>query len=245
MEAMYDTARDHEDQEVELSCPQCRGSIANMQLSQRLDRWMRASPAGIGCSEEAAHELIAYENLIAETVHLCECEDDGHPYFMWSPSEVARVMSRDEICNVVEARQGRASGNSLRRMLRSEVRRRPPSVLLPPGHSCCAVQAVAFSATGLRRCAQARSRWLCSRASTGRAGRACLKLSRWHRGQPARDGRGTFSAQTAPAAPARERRCCHRGGPYSGGRGCRDDGCSDVRYVLEAIRAAGCHQQRA
>ena len=125
MEAMYYTARDHEDQDVELSCPQCRGSIANMQLTQRLNRWMSASPNGIGCSEEVAHELIAYENLVSSTVNLCECEDDGQPYFMRPPREVARIMSRDEICYVVEAKQGQQALQALSRMLRAEVRHRP------------------------------------------------------------------------------------------------------------------------
>lgn len=113
-EKMYDTARDHEDPEVDLVCPQCRGSIAEMQLATRLKRLVRT----LGCSDEVARVLVAYENLLTEVVHLCECEPDGQPYFMWPPKDVARIMSRDTICEVVSMKQGKEAGTRLTRMLR-------------------------------------------------------------------------------------------------------------------------------
>ena len=117
MEKMHDVARDHEE-DVELSCPQCRGSIAGMQLQGRLGRITAAD--GLGCTEEQAHEFVAYENLLSELVHLCECDETGLPYFTMPAAIVARVMARDEICEIVDAKQGAAAGTRLRRMMRAE-----------------------------------------------------------------------------------------------------------------------------
>jgi len=119
MAAMYETARDHFD-DVELSCPQCRGSIPEMQLTTRTRRLTDAAPAGLGCSDAVARELIAYENLLVETVHLCQCEVDGRPHFLLPPACVARVMSRDAVCDIVGEKQGAVSAAKLRRMLRFE-----------------------------------------------------------------------------------------------------------------------------
>ena len=116
MAQMYNAARDHEE-EVDLTCPQCRGSISDMQLQCRLNRITAAD--GLGCSEEQAQEVVAYENLLTELVHLCECDESGLPYFTMPAATVARVMARDEICEVVEAKQGAATGSRLRRMMRA------------------------------------------------------------------------------------------------------------------------------
>mmetsp|Transcript_6313 Transcript_6313/g.10673 ORF Transcript_6313/g.10673 Transcript_6313/m.10673 type:complete len:282 (-) Transcript_6313:184-1029(-) len=113
MEQMYNAARDSED--IELACPQCRGSIASMQLKSRISH----ITATIGCSSETARAIVNYENLLTETVHLCECEEDGQPYFMVAPASAARVMSRDPICQIVSEKQGHAEDSQLRRMLRS------------------------------------------------------------------------------------------------------------------------------
>lgn len=115
MEQMYNTAR--EQPGTELLCPQCRGSIAGMQLNHRIQRL--TSPDGIGCSEAVARSIVGYEDLLSETVHLTECEEDGQPYFMVPVCAVARVMSRDVICNCVQEKQGHADDTRLRRMLRA------------------------------------------------------------------------------------------------------------------------------
>ena len=116
MAQMFNTARDHEDTEVELTCPQCRGSIARMQETRRVGRLTGC----LGCSEEAALELVAFENLLVEASNLCACEPDGNPFFTLPPGAVSRIMSRDAICDVVETSQGRDAGGKLRRSLRSE-----------------------------------------------------------------------------------------------------------------------------
>ena len=51
MESMFNTARDHEDVDVELSCPQCRGSISDMQMQTRIDLVLSKLK---GCTEEVA-----------------------------------------------------------------------------------------------------------------------------------------------------------------------------------------------
>ena len=86
MAQMHDAARDHED-DVELSCPQCRGSIAGMQMQGRLERITAAD--GLGCTEEQAHEVVAYENLLSELVHLAQCDASGLPYFTQPAATVA------------------------------------------------------------------------------------------------------------------------------------------------------------
>ena len=114
MAAMFDTARDHED-DVELTCPQCRGSIADMQEQSRLAR----IKGSLECSEETARDIVEYENLLTEVVHLCECEETGLPYFTIPAETVSWIMSRDPICTVVQNKQGHAEGTRLRRMLRA------------------------------------------------------------------------------------------------------------------------------
>jgi hypothetical protein len=115
MARMYEAARDSEEG-AELQCPQCRRSIASMQRERRT---RRITEAIAGCTEERARALVAYESLLSEVVHLCECREDGMPYFMVPPVAVARVMSRDAICEVVDEHQGRTPGARLRRMLRA------------------------------------------------------------------------------------------------------------------------------
>ena len=88
MAQMHDAARDHED-DVELSCPQCRGSIAGMQMQGRLERITAAD--GLGCTEEQAHEVVAYENLLCELVHLAQCDASGLPYFTRPAAMVATL----------------------------------------------------------------------------------------------------------------------------------------------------------
>ena len=114
MAAMFDTARDHED-DVELTCPQCRGSIADMQEQSRRAR----IKGSLECSEETARDIVAYENLLTEVVHLCECEETGLPYFTIPAETVSWIMSRDPICTIVQDKQGPAEGTRLRRMLRA------------------------------------------------------------------------------------------------------------------------------
>lgn len=118
MEAMFETARDREEYDVDLVCPQCRGSIAEMQHQSRVSRI--TSVDGMGCSREVANDIIAFENLLLEVVHACECEPDGRPYFMKAPGTVMRVMARDEICDVVGRKMGHSMDTRLRRMLRAE-----------------------------------------------------------------------------------------------------------------------------
>ena len=115
MASMYDTARDHDSEEVELCCPQCRSSIANMQRDARIGR----IKAGVGCSDETAYVLLDYENLLTEVVHVAECAEGGMPYFTMPIEAVARVMARDTMCDVVDAIQGREAGTRLRRNMRS------------------------------------------------------------------------------------------------------------------------------
>ena len=116
MAQMHDAARDHEE-DVDLTCPQCRGSISDMQLQGRLRRITAAD--GLGCTEEQACDVVYYENLLAELVHLCECDESGLPYFTMPVATVARVMARDEICEIVDEKQGTAAGSRLRRMMRA------------------------------------------------------------------------------------------------------------------------------
>ena len=116
MEQMYNAAMQHEDGDVELSCPQCRRSIAGMQHDGRVKRVTER----IRCSETVANRIIGYENVTTELVHLCACEEDGSPYFMMPSGAVARIMSRDAICDVVEQVQGKRALEQLRRNLRSE-----------------------------------------------------------------------------------------------------------------------------
>lgn len=117
MEKMYDTARDHEDPDVDLKCPQCRSSIANMQYDARLACLRAKLPR---CSQEAAETLVKYEDLLTETLHLSGCDTNGHPFFTLPPAVASRIMSRDAVCAVVRARQGAAAAAQLSRQLRSE-----------------------------------------------------------------------------------------------------------------------------
>ena len=116
MESMFNTARDSDDVDGgSLACPQCRTGVGEMQFLSRIGRYTDQ----LRCTEEAARDLVWFENLLVECVHLAECEQDGQPYFMIPPEEVGRVMSRDEICDIVDAKMGHAAGTRLRRMLRS------------------------------------------------------------------------------------------------------------------------------
>ena len=121
-EKMHDTVRDHEDADVELTCPQCRSSIEEMQLRTRLERMIMTTAGGgdIGCSEAIAKKLLAFEDLLTEVVHLCECETDGQPFFMLPPTEVARVISRAGLCTCIFEAQGHAAGTRATRLLRNE-----------------------------------------------------------------------------------------------------------------------------
>lgn len=118
MEGMYNnTVRDAEAaHEAELRCPQCRKSVGEMQFEARLERVVK----NLGCSDvDAAHVLLGYETLLVEVVHLCEARQDGMPYYSVELEAAARILSRDETCDVVEAFQGRAEAARLRRCLRS------------------------------------------------------------------------------------------------------------------------------
>lgn len=116
MAGMYDRARDDADQEVDFSCPQCRKNIGEMQFESRLTRIDEA----FGNAERAfIINYIAYENLLSDTVHLCECDADGRPYYMVKPEQAARVMARDELCDIVKTVQGSMASTRLRRMLRA------------------------------------------------------------------------------------------------------------------------------
>ena len=68
--------------------------------------------------------------MLAEVVHLSACRDDGAPYFMLPASAVARIMSRDEVCDVVSRKQGSRHGETVRRSLRGEDYGRVWSVVL-------------------------------------------------------------------------------------------------------------------
>ena len=128
-ESMYNAAQEREEPDAEMRCPQCRKSVADMQHEQRVQRLVDRD-GGVGCTEAHAGILIAYEHLLTETVHLCECESphsyapaaapDGRPYFTQPPATVARVLSRDAICDVVREEQGAAEGSRLRRLMRAQ-----------------------------------------------------------------------------------------------------------------------------
>ena len=77
MEKMYYEARDNDEYERELRCPQCRKSVAEMQAEARLERFVE----GLGTDAKTASVLLAYENLLTEAVHLCEAQTDGMPYY--------------------------------------------------------------------------------------------------------------------------------------------------------------------
>ena len=116
MENMFNTVRDSEDHNAELSCPQCRTSVGEMQMLSRVARYTEH----LACTEDEARFLVLFENLFTEMVHLAECAPDGQPYFMLAPSAVARIMSRDQFCDVITESQDHAAGTRLRRMLRAE-----------------------------------------------------------------------------------------------------------------------------
>ena len=116
MENMYNAAMQHEDADVELACPQCRRSIADMQHDARVKRITQH----LRVTSDVAEDVIAYENLATEVAHLCACGDDGAPYFMMPGGAVARIMSRDRICEVIEHKSGRGVVEAFRRNLRAE-----------------------------------------------------------------------------------------------------------------------------
>ena len=115
MEAMYNRARDSRDEEVVLSCPQCRKSVADMQLEARIERMIEAHD----CTEDVCFSLLAYENLLTETLHMCESWDNGVPHYTLPLEAAARVLSRDEVCSIIGEFQGSDGEGSLRRCLRS------------------------------------------------------------------------------------------------------------------------------
>ena len=116
MEAMFNTARDEDGNDgASLACPQCRTQVGEMQFLSRIARYMDQ----LGCLETAARDLIWYENLLCELVHLAQSEPDGQPFFLLPPAQVSRIMARDEICGVVDQTQGKGAGARLRRMLRA------------------------------------------------------------------------------------------------------------------------------
>ena len=112
MEKMYYVARDDVEQDMELRCPQCRKDVAAMQLEARMERI-----AALGCQDDSQLLLIRYENLFTETAHVCLAHEDGMPFYSLPLVAVARVLSRDELCDVLQA-QARADGGRLRRLLR-------------------------------------------------------------------------------------------------------------------------------
>ena len=116
MEQMYNVALNHEDESVELSCPQCRGGVAEMQHDSRVARIVRR----LDCADDVARLVVEYENVATELVHLSACEADGAPFFMLPAGAVARIMSRDQICDIIEKTQGATAGQAFRRQLRAE-----------------------------------------------------------------------------------------------------------------------------
>lgn len=112
MEKMFYAARDNEDPDFELRCPQCRHGVGQMQLEARMER--------LQCMDAAvAAALIQYENLLSETVHMCEAQEDGMPFYSLPLEASARILSRDDdCCGVVRTCQGAADDTRLRRMLR-------------------------------------------------------------------------------------------------------------------------------
>ena len=78
MEAMYNRARDDADEEVELTCPQCRKPVPEMQDEARLERLVAkvreeppyAPPVGVLAAprvrEFCARVIMDYENLVSE-----------------------------------------------------------------------------------------------------------------------------------------------------------------------------------
>ena len=73
------------------------------------------------CPANVAEDIIAFENLLTELVHLCACDEggDGRPFFMVRPQAVARILARDELCNIVERVHGRGECDKLRRSIRA------------------------------------------------------------------------------------------------------------------------------
>jgi hypothetical protein len=128
MEQMYNRARD--DGEVNFGCPQCRSSISEMQFESRLSRITER----FGCSDEAALAVLGYENLFTEMVHLCECQPDGAPYYTVPLEAAARILSRDEILDVISVFQGDDAQARLRRMLRAADFSRAAALVLE-GHA--------------------------------------------------------------------------------------------------------------
>ena len=113
MEQMYYVARDDVDHDNALRCPQCRKGVAEMQLEARLERM-----ATLGCQDDYSLKLlIEYENLFTETVHVCLAHDDGMPFYSLPLEATARILSREESCNIVQT-QSHADGGRLRRLLR-------------------------------------------------------------------------------------------------------------------------------
>jgi len=132
MEAMYNRARDDADEEVELTCPQCRKPVPEMQDEARLERLVAkvrerppyAPPVGVlspsRVREFCARVIMDYENLVSELVHLCKATPGGLPYFTMPTEAVARIMSRDDgLVGLVKGLQGAQADSKLRRALRA------------------------------------------------------------------------------------------------------------------------------
>lgn len=133
MEAMYNRVRDEQElDDVELTCPQCRKPVPEMQDDARLERLRRvvrerppyAPPLEVLKSAERQKEFCArvimdYENLVSELVHLCKAQPGGLPYFTMPTEAVARILSRDEsVVGLVKSLQGQSADQKLRRCLR-------------------------------------------------------------------------------------------------------------------------------
>ena len=124
MERMYYVARD---EAGELRCPQCRGSIGDMQLGARIERVTE----NLGCADPGKARLIVeYENLLAELIHLCEAQADGMPHYTVAPEDVARIFSRAPECEALREIQGSADVTWLRRLLRDADVARAASMVL-------------------------------------------------------------------------------------------------------------------
>ena len=116
MEAMYNTARDEQEHEAELQCPQCRKSVGEMQIEARKERVL----AAFECSDENACLLLMYENLLSELIRLCVADEDGLPFYTVPREAAARILSRDVACDIVLTMQGGSSVLSrLTRLLRA------------------------------------------------------------------------------------------------------------------------------
>ena len=113
MEGMYNVARDDEHKEMELLCPQCRKNIALMQFEARQERIM-----ALCADADAADVLLRYENLLTECIRLTECRENGMPFYTLPLEASARILSRDEMCDVVLDFQGRKEAARLGRLLR-------------------------------------------------------------------------------------------------------------------------------